>query len=112
VYTHTSSYNLKADAPNDAVESISKAFIVPLMEKLLAAGAIIEYEIDQEAVHTESNDVFWVDYVSPTSAGLDQANEALTEALKTNPMAEPALGSMLDFAPHRDYLFRGNATFK
>jgi hypothetical protein len=42
-YTHTSYYKLKADAPQDAVESVSKSFIVPLMEKLLAAGAIARW---------------------------------------------------------------------
>jgi hypothetical protein len=112
LYTHTSSYKLKADAPDDAVENISKSFIVPLMEQLLAAGAIVEYEVDEEAVHTESPDVFWVDYVASSSAGLDKADAALGEALKANPLAGPALGSMVDLTPHRDYLVRGNATYK
>ena len=111
-YTHTSYYKLKADAPQDAVESVSKSFIVPLMEKLLAAGAIVEYEVDEEAIHTESPDGFWVDYISPTSAGLDKANAALGEALKANPMAGPALGSMVDFTVHRDYLTHSNVVYK
>jgi hypothetical protein len=111
-YTHAASYKLKADAPEDAVESISKNFIVPLMEKLLAAGAIVEYEVDVEAIHTESPDMFWVDYICPTSAGLDKANAALGEAMKANPFAGPALGSMVDLTPHRDFLSRTNATYK
>jgi hypothetical protein len=111
-YTHTAVYKLKADAPDDAVASISKNFIVPLMEKLLAAGAIVEYEIDEEAIHTESPDVFWVDYICPNSGGLDKASAALSEAMKANPMAGPALGAFVDFAPHRDYLLRSNATYK
>ncbi len=111
-YTHTALYKLKADAPDDAVEAISKNFIVPLMEKLLAEGAIVEYEVDEEAIHTESPDEFWVDYICPTSAGLDKANAAVTESMKANPMAGPALGSMIDFAVHRDYLLRSNATYK
>jgi hypothetical protein len=111
-YTHTSYYKLKADAPQDAVESVSKSFVVPLMEKLLAAGAIVEYEVDEEAIHTESPDGFWVDYISPTSAGLDKANAALGEALKANPMAGPALGSMVDFTVHRDYLTHSNVVYK
>lgn len=111
-YTHTAAYKLKADAPDDAVESISRHFIVPLMEKLLAAGAIVEYEVDEEAIHTESPDMFWVDYICPNSAGLDKANAALGEAMKANPLAGPALSSMVDFAPHRDYLLRTNAVYK
>jgi hypothetical protein len=111
-YTHAASYKLKADAPEDAVESISKNFIVPLMEKLLAAGTIVEYEVDEEAIHTESPDMFWVGYICPTSAGLDKANAALGEALKANPFAGPAFGSMVDLTPHRDFLLRSNVTYK
>ena len=111
-YTHTSYYKLKADAPDDSVESISKNFIVPLMEKLLADGAIVEYEVDVEAIHTESPDGFWVEYISPASAGLDKANAALGAAMKANPMTGPALGSMVDFSVHRDYLTHSNAVYK
>jgi len=111
-YTHTASYKLKADAPDDAVESISKNFIVPLMEKLLADGAVVEYEVDEEAIHTESPDRFWVVYLCQTSAGLDKVNAALGEAIKGNPFAGPALGAMVDFTVHRDYLLRSNVTYK
>lgn len=111
-YTHTALYKLKADAPDDAVDTMSRSVFVPLLEKLLAAGTIVEYEVDEEAIHTSSPDVFWLDYVSPTSAGLDKVNAAVAEALKANPLAGPALGSMLDLPPHRDYLLRGNATYK
>jgi hypothetical protein len=111
-YTHVSYYKLKADAPEEAVASISKNFIVPLMEKLLADGAIVEYEIDEEAIHTESPDGFWVEYLSPTSAGVDKVNAALGATMKANPMTGPALGSMVDFTAHRDYLTHSNAVYK
>jgi hypothetical protein len=111
-YTHAALYKLKADAPDDAVESISKNFIVPLMEKLLADGAVVEYEVDEEAIHTESPDRFWVDYICPTSAGLDKVNAALGEAMKGNPLAGPALGAMVDISQHRDYLLHSNVTYK
>ena len=42
-------YKLKADAPNDAVDTLAKSAIVPMMEKMLANGTIVEYEIDTEA---------------------------------------------------------------
>jgi basic membrane lipoprotein Med (substrate-binding protein (PBP1-ABC) superfamily) len=54
VYTHGASYKLKADAPEDAVETLSKNLIVPLLEKMLADGVIHEYEVDTEAIHTEA----------------------------------------------------------
>ena len=111
-YTHTAYYKLKDSAPDDEVETVSKAFIVPLMEKLLADGSIIEYEVDEEAIHTESPSGFWVDYITPNSAGLDKVNAALGQALKVNTFAGPAFGAVIDGEVHRDYLSRSNVTYK
>jgi hypothetical protein len=112
VYTHGSSYKLKADAPNDAVELLSKTLIVPLMEKMLADGTIHEYEVDTEAIHTEDPGSFWVFYITANAEGLDKVNAALRDRLKTNPLGGPAFGSMVDFTAHRDNLVRTNATYK
>ncbi|MFZ1917898.1 MAG: hypothetical protein WAU58_10015 [Terriglobales bacterium] len=111
-YTHGSSYKLKADAPDDAVDKLSKNFIAPLMEKLLADGTLHEYEIDTEAVHTEAPGTFWIFYITANAEGLDKVNAALRETMKANPMNGPAFGSMVDFTPHRDNLVRTNATYK
>ncbi len=91
---------------------LSKNLVVPLLEKLMADGTLVEYEIDEEAIHTESPDTFWIDYIAASSEGLDKTNAALRETLKATPLAGPAFGSMVDFAPHRDYLSRTNATYK
>jgi hypothetical protein len=112
VYTHGSSYKLKPDAPDDAVEKLSKSALVPLLEKLLADGTIVEYEIDTEAVHTEAPGTFWIFYILPNAEGLDKANMKLRETLKANPLIGPAFDSMVDFTAHRDYLVRTNATYK
>lgn len=112
VYTHASSYTLKPDAPPDAVEMLSKTFIVPLMEKMLADGTIHEYEVDIEAIHTQAPGTFWLFYITANAEGLDKVNSALQDALKTNPLASPAFGSMVDFNAHRDQLVRTNATYK
>jgi len=112
LYTHGASYKLKADAPNDAVETLSKNLIVPLMEKLLADGTIHEYEVDTEAIHTEAPSTFWVFYIAANAEGLDKANAALRERMKANPLGGPAFGSMVDYSAHRDYLARTNATYK
>ncbi len=111
-YTHTSYYKLKDSAPDDEVQTVSKNFVVPLMEKLLADGSIIEYEVDEEAIHTESPAGFWIDYITPNSAGLDKVNAALGEALKGNTFAGPAFGAATEGADHRDYLSRSNVTYK
>ena len=111
-YTRGSYYRLKADAPADAVGTLSKNLIVPLMEKLLADGTIIEYEIDTETVHTEAPSGFWLFYIAPNAAGLDKASAARQEAVQANPLGFGAFGSMTDSTVHRDFLSRTNATYK
>ena len=111
-YTHVSTYKLKADAPDDAVGTLSKNVIGPVLEKLLADGAIHEYEIDTEAIHTEAPGTFMVVYIAANAEGLDKANAAIREAQKANPLRGPAFESMVDFSAHRDYLARTNATYK
>jgi hypothetical protein len=112
LYTRESSYKLKADAPDDAVDILSNNLFVPILEKLLAEGAIHEYEIDTEAFHTEAPGSLWVIVIAANAEALDKYNAAVRDAVKASPLASPALNSMIDFTPHRDYLARTNATFK
>jgi hypothetical protein len=111
-YTHGGSYKLKADAPEDAVAMLSKSLFVPLLEKLLADGTIVEYEIDTEAVHTDSPGTFWIFYLTPSADGIDKTNAAVRESMKTNPLGGPAFDHIVDFTAHRDYLSRTSATYK
>ena len=111
-YTHVGIYKLKPDAPDDAVEAISKNLVVPLLEKQLAAGNIAEYEIDTEAIHTGAPDTFLIVYVTPNAEGLDKVQAAVQESLKGNPLGGQAFGSMTDMSHHRDELIRTNATYK
>jgi hypothetical protein len=111
-YTRVAMYKLKPDAPNNAVDTLSKNLFVPLLEKLLAEGAILEYEIDTEAIHTEAPGTFWVDVVATNGDGLDKFNAAVRDLNKMNPLTGPAIGSMVDFAPHRDYLASSTGTYK
>ncbi len=112
VYTHGASYKLKPDAPDDAVETLSKNLFVPLLEKQLADGAIHEYEVDTEAIHTEAPGTFWIFYIAANAEALDKVNAAVRDSLKSNPLAGPAFGSMVEFTAHRDNLVRTNATYK
>jgi hypothetical protein len=112
VYLHGSSYKLKPDAPEDTIDKLSKSILVPFMEKLLADGTIHEYEIDTEAIHTETPGTFWLYYIAANAEGLDKVNTALRETMKSNPLIGPAFGSTIDFTAHRDYLARTNATYK
>jgi hypothetical protein len=112
LYTHGSSYKLRADAPDDAIETLSKNMIVPLLEKLLADGTIHEYEVDTLAIHTEAPGTFYIFYIAANAEALDKAQAALRETLKANPLNGPAFDSMTDYTGHRDFLARTNATYK
>jgi hypothetical protein len=111
-YTRVSTYKLKADAPNDAVETLSKNLFGPFFEKMLADGTIVEYEIDTETIHTDNPDMFSIVYISPNAEGLDKVNTAIRGLMKSSPLGGPALSSMIDFSAHRDELARTNATYK
>jgi hypothetical protein len=111
-YTRVGFYKLKADAPANAIETLAKSFIVPVLEKLLADGALVEYEIDTESIHTDSPSMFFIDAIAKNAEGLDKINAALTDMMKSNPLAGQAFGSMVDSSAHRDGLMRTNVTYK
>lgn len=111
-YTEISGYKLKADAPDDAIDTLSKNLVAPLLEKLLADGTILEYEVDELAVHTQAPGSFWIAYIAAKPDGLDKVNAAIVEVLKSSPFSGPAFGSMTDYTSHRDELIKGDGIYK
>jgi hypothetical protein len=111
-YVHVAVYKLKEDAPDDAVATLSKQLVVPILEKMLADATIVEYEIDTLAIHTSAPGSFVVVYVTPTAEGLDTVQAAVLEAVKGQPLAGQAFGSMTEDAGHRDELLKGSGVFK
>ena len=111
-YTHASLYTVKADAPDNAVDLLAESVVVPLYEKLLADGTIIEYEVDTQAVHSGDPNLFAVVYITPTAEGIDKVNAAVRAAIKAEPLGGQAFGSTIDWTKHRDYLTRSNVTYK
>jgi hypothetical protein len=111
-YTYAAIYKLKPDAPDDAVETLSKNLIAPLLEKLVADGTLHEYEVDTEAVHTDAPGTFVIVYLAANAEGLDKVNAALRDVMKSNPLEGPAFDSMVDVSAHHDELVRTNATYK
>ena len=105
-------YRLKDDAPDDAIDVLSKNLIVPLLEKLLADGTILEYEIDTQAVHTNAPDAFGIVWTGANNASADKVNTALRAAMKAQPLGGPAFLSMIDFSKHRDELWLGRGVYK
>jgi hypothetical protein len=113
-YRYTGTYKLKPDAPeaDDAVRALS-SFYVPVFEKMLADGTIVEYEIDREMFHTaESRAQIVFAFLMPNVEGLDKFRAALGAALDQNSLIGPAFGSMMViYTPEPDYV-RVNATYK
>jgi hypothetical protein len=112
LYSEASMYTLKKDAPDNAYDLVCKNLFVPLLEKLLADGTIVEYEIDTEAIHTEAPGTLWVDYITANAEGLDKVSAAVREAAKADALGVAGFGLMIDFKEHRDYLSRTDATYK
>lgn len=111
-YTYTAYYRLKPGAPDDAVDTLSKKLVVPLLEKLLADGTLHEYEVDTQAIHTEAPGTFLIVYLAANAEGLDKVDAALDEAIKSNPLGGVAFSSMVDITAHHDDLDHTNATYK
>jgi hypothetical protein len=112
VYTYAGFYKLKADAPDNAVELLSKNLIAPLLEKLFADGTIVQYEIDTEAVHTDTPGRFWIFCIAANADAIDKINAAIQDARKSNPLGAMAFDFVVDISAHRDYMAQANATYK
>lgn len=111
-YTRAAAYQLKDDASDDALESMSQHLIAPLMEKLLADGTILEYEIDTQAVHTRAPGLFVIVYLMPKPEGLDTVQNALRELMKSEPLSGQAFGSVVVDGAHRDELLKSEGAYK
>lgn len=111
-YAHISLYKFKANAPDDALDQLCQHLIVPVMDKLVADGTLIEYEVDSEALHTENPGTFAMVYVSPTPEGLDKVNAAVRDVVKARPLAGQAFDSLTDDSGHRDFLMKGDGSYK
>ncbi len=111
-YVHVSEYKFKADAPDDALELIAQHLVVPTMDKLVADGTIVEYEIDEQAIHSSAPGTFMIVYVTPTPEGLDTVSAAVRAMSKEHPLGIDAFGSFVDDSGHRDELEKGNGVFK
>ncbi len=111
-YVYVMMYQLKKDAPDDAVETLSKTLVVPEMEKLLADGTILEYEVDTEAIHTDAPGMFAIVFVTPQPEGMDTVRAAILGSEKDNPLIGPTFDAFVDYSQHRDELLKGSGVYK
>jgi hypothetical protein len=102
-YLRVGHWKAKASDPDG---KIMKATMVALLEKLLADGALHNYQIDFETVHSADPGMMFVAIVTNGGEGVDKFYAALDEAEKSNPAGWAGLDSTIDEAGHRDFLAR------
>lgn len=110
-YLRVGSYKAKPNE-GETAEKMAKAYIVPVLEKLLADGAIHFYSIDREAIHTGDPAELDMVIIANGPDGLDKFYSALEANGKANPTGGPAFGSATDGSAHRDSLSLATAVFK
>ena len=111
-YVHVGIYKMRPDALPHAVDTLSKNFFAPPLEKMLADGAIFEWETDTYADPQNAPGTFLIAYLSATQEGLGKANKAVQETLKFRPMRGPAFESLVDVAASSDVVVRSYAVYK
>jgi len=111
-YTLVLEYRLRPDAPDSTLDNLSAHLIAPSLEKLLADGSILEYEIDTMAIHTEAPGEFMIVILTPTPEGLDTARAAILATQKDHPLAIQTFASSTDSNAHRDDLLRTDGAYK
>jgi hypothetical protein len=98
--------NWRSKPGGDREGQIIRATVVPLLEKLMADGALHAYQVDQEAVHSSDPGSFDIVIITNGPEGIDKFHKAVEEAEKSNPAAWAGFGSSVESAGHRDMLAR------
>jgi len=78
---------------------------------MLAGGAIFEWETDTYANPKDAPGTFLIAYLSATKDGLDKANNAVQERLKSR-SAGPVFDSLVDVKASSDVVVRSYAVYK
>lgn len=91
---------------SDPDGKIMKATAVALLDKLQSDGAIYSYQIDEETIHSEDPNSFYMAIVTNGADGLDKLASALADSEKKDPAGMAGFGSLLDDQGHRDFLAR------
>jgi hypothetical protein len=89
-----------------AYTNLIKTAMLPVLDKLLAAGTITAYGLLTEDYHTQPMGMFYDYFTVPDAASLDKANQAIEEAFNSNAALTGAYRSLTETEGHRDYLVR------
>jgi hypothetical protein len=88
--------------------AIIKARVVPVLEKELAAGALVSYSVDTQDSHTEAPGIVEVVSIATDAASVDKVDAAFEAAFSKDTEIGPALGALTVRDSHRDFLYRVN----
>jgi hypothetical protein len=111
-YVHVGIYKMRSEAAPDVADTLSRSFFAPPLEKMLADGAIFEWETDTYADSKDSPETFLIAYLSASAEGLEKAENAVQETLKSRPSEGPAFDSLVDVGASRDVVLRSYAVYK
>ena len=81
-----------------------RQYILPVYEKLLADGAIVDYELDTEYVMGNAPGRFFSAVVTKDAEGLDKVRMAIADLYAKNPAVAEALTSLSEPNSRRDLL--------
>lgn len=104
-YLRVGMWKYKSGA-SDPDGKIMKGVVVSLLDKLQSDGALHSYQIDEENIHSNDPDMFYMAIVTNGAEGLDKLSAALEEAEKKNPAGMAGFGSIVQDEGHRDFLAR------
>lgn len=91
---------------DDSDGKILKATMVPLLDKLMADGALHGYAIHTEELHSEPIGTLYIAIIANGAEGIDKFDAALEAAQKSNPAGWAGLRTTFDEKGHYDFLAR------
>jgi len=97
-------YRLKPDQAEEFTR-IFEADIKPLFDEQIAAGTILSYSLNFEAIHTGPASDVSIAYVLPSAAAIDKFQAALEAYGANHPDTGPAMQATMDYTAHRDYVY-------
>jgi len=97
-------YELQSGTPDDFAD-LFETQIKPLFDAQVAAGTVLAYSLEFQAVHTDSPKLATIAYLLPDAAAIDKFQEALAAYETKNPSTGASLEATMNYTAHRDALF-------
>jgi len=89
----------------DEFTQLFETQIKPLFDEQIAAGTILAYSLDFQAVHSGQPGDLAIAYLMPDAAAIDAFQAALAAYQTKHPEIGPALEATMDYGSHRDTIY-------